>query len=377
MIVDGPFPLTAFLGDSIVYRNLEPVNSALPRFADSAAELGLSGDRLPRKTERDYARVVSHIIGAAGALQGRPAPTRMLCVGDTRMNDGTAFRNLQAVTGWLGAAVICAEKASAPEALEEVEEDLFTANRWRLLESFDRLLASRRLEPGENTVAVIDLDKTAIGARGRNDHIIDEARLDGVRATAADLLGSQYDEKRFLAAYHHLNQPTYHRFTADNQDYLVYICLVIGAEVRRLDDVVSEVINGTLDGFAPFVTWVQEHRSAIANTPLASMHDEVYARFQQGDPTPFKEFRRQEFRATIARMGRLSGTPTAAEALAGEIVITREVAELLEHWQDRGALIIGISDKPDEAALPDSETAAEGLLPLHQALTHRVGDGLT
>ncbi len=374
MRLDGPFPLTAFLGNLIVYRNLEPVDRSLPRFAESAAAIGLPDGRVPRKTEMEYARVVAHIIGEAAKASGRRWPSRLLAVGDTRLNDGTAFRNLQTVTGWEGAAAICAEKPAVAASLEEAEPGLFLANRWPLLEAFDRLLGDRGLAAGEETVAVIDLDKTAIGARGRNDRVIDEARLDGVRATAVSLLGSQYDEPRFLHAYHHLNQPPYHPFTADNQDYLVYICLVIGAEVRSLDEVTAGVADGSLTSFGQFITWVQDHRSAVAGTPLAGVHDEVYCRFREGDPTPFKEFRRQEFRATIARMGCLRGTPSADDALSREIVITREVAELVARWQDRGALVIGVSDKPDEAALPTPEAAAEGLVALHEAATHRVGE---
>jgi len=376
MRVDGPSPLTAFLGDQIVYRNLEPMAPDLPRFAESAASLGLPADRLPRKTEREYALVVAHIIRGAAQRQGRRPPSHLLTVGDTRLNDGTAFRNLQVVTGWDGAAIICSEKASAPAALEEAERGLYLANHWRLLEEFDRLLPAKGLVPGEDTVAVIDLDKTAIGARGRNDHVIDEARLHGVRATAAGLLGTQYDEACFLTAYHHLNQPAFHRFTADNQDYLVYICLMIGAKVRSLDEVVAGIDDASHETFAPFIGWVQEHRRLVAGTPLGDVHDEVYDRFRRGDPTPFKAFRRQEYRATIGRMGCLAGTPSAPDALSREIVITREVAELVERWRSRGAMIIGISDKPDEAALPDAEAEAEGLPPLHRAPTHRVGDSL-
>ena len=32
----------------------------------------------------------------------------------------------------------------------------------------------------------------------------------------------------FQTAYERLNQPEYHPFTTDNQDFLVYICLILG-----------------------------------------------------------------------------------------------------------------------------------------------------
>lgn len=373
MTVDGLYSISDFLGDLIVYRNLEPMNPSLPRLSDSIAALGLPPGRIPRKLETDYAQVVAHISRQAAALEGRGAIARMLAVGDTRLNDGTAFANLRSVTDWQGAAIICSEKPAAPPALEEVESGLFVANRWALLADFHQSLARRGLEPGEDTLAVIDLDKTAIGARGRNDHIIDEARVAGVRSTAADLLGYQYDEPRFLTAYKHLNQPEYHSFTADNQDYLVYICLAIGAGLQSLDDVVQAVHDGSLRTFAQFIEWVDARRSLLAGTPLAQVHDSVYCRFRAGDPTPFKEFRYQEYRATIARMGSLTGTPSAQEALHSEIVLTREVTELIALWKASGALVVGVSDKPDEAALPTTEAAEEGLPALHEAPTHRVG----
>ncbi|MGI6207652.1 MAG: hypothetical protein ACOYEW_05490 [Anaerolineae bacterium] len=373
MIVDGLFSISDFLGDLIVYRNLEPMNPALPRLEESTRALGLPAGRIPRKTEMDYARVVAHIAMQAAALRGTGPITRVLSVGDTRLNDGTAFANLRAATGWDGAAFICSEKLGAEPSLEEAEPGLFLANRWSHLAAFHQALGQRGLTPDGSTLAIVDLDKTAIGARGRNDRVIDEARIAGVRAIAADLLGAQYDEERFLAAYHRLNQPEYHVFTADNQDYLVYICLAIGAGLRTLDDVIQGVRDGSLASFAQFVEWVDANRALLAGTPLAQVHDSVYCRFRAGDPTPFKEFRYQEFRATIARLGCLPGTPSAEEALKSEIVLTREVTELVQLWKDAGTLVIGVSDKPDEAALPTTQAAEEGLAALHEARTHRVG----
>jgi len=35
-------------------------------------------------------------------------------------------------------------------------------------------------------------------------------------------------------------------------------------------------------------------------------------------------------------------------------------------WRDRGALLIGLSDKPDEASAPDRGLAGSGYRPLHR-----------
>jgi hypothetical protein len=57
-----------------------------------------------------------------------------------------------------------------------------------------------------------------------------------------------------------------------------------------------------------------------------------------------------------------------------EIVITQEVRELALEWRSRGALLFGLSDKPDEASLPTPELEQQGYLPLHRSVTHLVGE---
>jgi len=374
VIVHGLVSLADYLGDFVVYRNLQPVDPSLPGLSQLVSRLGLPGG-IPRKTEIDYARVVAAMLDSAARADGRePRLRRLVALGDTRLYDISAFRNLCRVTGWRGQAFICAENTSEPASLENHEPGVYLSNRWGLLGQFVADLRSRDFVVDEDTVIMVDLDKTAVGARGRNDHTIDQARIEGVRRTAATLLGTSYDEERFLVAYYELNQQAYHPFTADNQDYLVYVCLVIAAGLRRLDDVTAEVEGGTLHSFAQFIEQVNERYPDLAGTPLAAVHDSVLARFRAGDPTPFKAFRHNEFRATIERFGRLEGTPSAQEALAGEIVVTHEVVELARHWRGKGALVFGISDKPDEAALPTPEAASAGYLPLHRARTHCVGE---
>ena len=73
-------------------------------------------------------------------------------------------------------------------------------------------------------------------------------------------------------------------------------------------------------------------------------------------------------------MGCLTNPASAQEALESEIVVTREVEQLVRHWQECGAVILGVSDKPDEAALPATEDSACGYPALHEALTHCVGE---
>jgi hypothetical protein len=57
------------------------------------------------------------------------------------------------------------------------------------------------------------------------------------------------------------------------------------------------------------------------------------------------------------------------------IVITEEVRRMALRWRQQGALLFGLSDKPDEASLPTTALAEQGYLPIHQMKTDVVGEG--
>lgn len=52
--------------------------------------------------------------------------------------------------------------------------------------------------------------------------------------------------------------------------------------------------------------------------------------------------------------------------LAMEITITAEVRSAALRWRERGALLLGLSDKPVAASLPTKAMAAAGYRPLHR-----------
>ena len=106
---------------------------------------------------------------------------------------------------------------------------------------------------------------------------------------------------------------------------------------------------------------------------LQSIHDDLTSRVQQGDPTPFKEFRYMEYKTTTARMGQMDASTPVDELLAQEITITQEVRDAALAWRDQGALLFGISDKPDEASIPNAKQESEGCKPIHQVETDAVG----
>lgn len=368
-----------FLGDSVVYRNLVPLDPRLPPLKEIRPHVEVPADVTPRKSEPAYARVIVHLLRQARALDApKAAVERLVYLGDTRLNDGTAFANICRAGDWPGLAFIAAENGARAhvETVEREEGILYVTNRWTAVGDFHHFCREQNFPLDERTAVIIDLDKTALGARGRNDHVIDQARVEAVRRTVGELLGEDFDPESFRTAYDKLNQPEFHPFTADNQDYLAYVCLIVGSGLYGLESLVAEVRAGSLRTFKQFISRVNDHVDELP-TDLRQIHSLVHRRVQQGDPTPFKTFRYNEYRTTIERMGILGVDTPARELLDKEIVITQEVRETALTWQEQGVLLFGLSDKPDEASIPTEELAAQGYLPIHQAQTHAVGESRT
>ncbi len=374
----GRTSVSEFLGDFIVYRNLIPADSRLPPLEAIRDKVGLPESVIPRKSQLEYARVVAHQLERARELTAPGLQLkRIALVGDTRMNDGTAFFNVCEAGGWPGLGFIGAENEKPP-AVEMVDggagRALYMANRWGALHDFDRYCETQGFPIDAGTAVLIDMDKTMLGARGRNARVIDQVRVQAVRDTVARLLGKTFDEDAFRTAYAQLNQTEFHPFTADNQDYLAYICLILGSGLYELAEVVREVRAGQLSSFVQFIAQIDKLAGALPPA-LREIHAEIYANVQAGDPTPFKQFRNNEYYATIGQMGQMGDDASPAELLEGEIVITQEVRVLALEWAARGALIFGLSDKPDEASVPSPELAAQGYKPIHRVMTHAVGAG--
>lgn len=371
----GRGTISEFLSDNVVYRNLVPVDPGLPSLAELWEPLGLLPGQIPRKSSPEYARVMTHLLELTRKRDiVNSRIERIIYVGDTRLNDSTAFLNICQAGNWPGMAFIGAER-DEPFHFEIEEGDigtLFLANRWRALHEFRRFCHNQDFHIDERTAVLLDLDKTALGARGRNDHVIDQVRIEAAIQTVSDLLGDDYDPESFGAAYQNLNQSEFHAFTTDNQDYLVYICLIIASGLFDLDSLVADVRSEKLASFEQFITDVDRHVTRLPAN-LRTIHEDVFFRVQQGDPTPFKAFRYAEYSATAARMGQLDEKTPLGELLSQEIVITQEVREAAIDWREQGALLFGLSDKPDEASIPTAKLASQGYKPIHQIETEIVG----
>jgi hypothetical protein len=256
----------------------------------------------------------------------------------------------------------------------EQEENrlLYLANRWSLLKNFDSYLALHDIPIDENTAIILDLDKTCLGARGRNDQVINQARVEAAFTTVKDLIGDTFDAAAFEQSYNLFNEPEFHPFTTDNQDYLVYICLIVSAGLFEREQLAKDIRGGKVFRFDQFLIDVEMQADKLP-TGVYEIHEDVFARMRQGDPTPFKAFRAQEYLATVAHMGQLDKAVPMDERLSQEIVITQEVRERASNWLFKGALLFGLSDKPDEASVPSEAQTSQGYLPIHKVETSIVG----
>lgn len=363
--------LASVLDDRVAYRNLEPVMPELAGLRATWQRIGLDAYRIPRKTEPDYARVLLHFVQQAQALRRQPPIERLLFIGDTPMNDAQAARNLGKLLPLRG--FIGADRLAQP-AKTAIEGELMLANRWEGLAAWLDWLRAIDTPVDERTALLLDIDKTLIGARGRNDQVIDATRVAAIVATMRAALGATYDAPRFRAIYGRINQTAFHPFTKDNQDYVAYVCLMLMAGVYDEQHFWRDLENGELTSFEVFVQRCD--KTGGMPKELAAVHEQVVKGLGVGDPTPFKAFRRQEYLETLAHMD-VSSDDTSPELwLEREIVVTAEVLSVAGWAVSQGALTFGLSDKPDEASLPTEDQAAEGMSPIHRATMKVYGQAI-
>jgi len=367
--------LAEFFDDRVIYRSLDPLDPQLPRYAELALRVGLPPDVPPRKCQPGYARAAAEHLRAAAHHAGIGDPERILFVGDTRGNDVTAFGQLVEETGWPGVAFIGRDDIETPPSWESdttEERVVLYASRWHLLDELDAFCEALRFPIDERTTVLVDIDKTAIGARGRNDVAIDRARIDAVERTLSAFTGEAPPWDACRRLYNRLNRPSLHRLTADNQDIVATLCVLVVAgavspELPLRDDVAQ--CYASLDELLAET----DSRGDRLPDEVTQLSRRFRAGVAHGVPPEFREFRRHEYAATVDRMNLLPDDAPLEERLQDEITITAEVRRAALRWADRGALVLGLSDKPDAASLPDEAMAAAGRLPLHRTEARVVG----
>ena len=368
--------LSDAFGDFIVYRNLIPVDDRLPTIRDLRSKAGLVEGQLPRKAEPAYASVVGEILCQARRLSGLTSDgTRLLYVGDTMHNDVCAFSNLCQAMGWEGSAFIADEDASTCRQVHPLadRQRLTVSSQWGDIAAFAEEASVKGLGCDEGTVVVVDIDKTLLGARGRNDHAIDRARLKAAYEVAHEIAGTALaDEAAFAQIYGVVNSSAFHPLTEDNQDAIAYVSLLVACGTVDLDQLTASVSARQIEGFRAFVANSIETRRSHLSRGLSALQKSIHKQLQAGNPTPFTLFRQAEYRCTTGLMGYLPDTTSREEMLDQEIVITEEVWMAIKRWRSQGCIIFGLSDKPDEACFP-SDAANADALPLHLTQTHIIG----
>jgi len=336
-------------GDAVIYRDLEPCDPALPRLAELRARLGLPAGPPPRKRDATYARIVRALADTLQAARGSGPLTAIAVIGDTD-NDRLLAEHLRQSGPLPAYAFIGEDRPVAAESLVW-HGDTANATRWHLIHAWAAELDWRGAD-WARTAVLIDIDKTLLGPRGRSDGAIDDARAEGALAVAARLV-PDLDVALFRRIYAELCRREWHPFTLDNQDYVVATALLIATGATTLEALRERIENGSLEGFAPFLAFVEPG----VHPALAPLHAELRTLVAQGDPTPFKAFRRAELTATLARMA------------DGRLTLCGDVYHLCWNLGQRGALLLAASDKPAESAMPTPAQLAAGLQPLHRTPT--------
>ncbi len=366
--------LSSLFDDWIVYRSLTPLDKRVPGLQETWRELGLRSNRTPRKAkDPEYVRVILQFLERIQAARGHPPLQRLIYLGNRQSRDQATLAHLEQHCRWSLATWLCEEDADIPNR-SNARGPHMLSNRWEGILDFAAFLAGQGFSLNAQTAIVVDMDKTIIAARGRNSDALNHARVEGVKQMVKATLGDSFEEPRFQAVYYELNQPKYHFFTEDNQDYVTYIALMASALVYPIEDLLEDVAYGQVNSFGGILEIVERRLAKMPQPGLQALHEEVWTHFLLGDPTVFKSFRGKQYESILAHINPACQTALDEETLLKtEIVITREVFDFLQLARERGTLLFLISDRPDETLIPDAALAQQGYQPIHRLPIKIVG----
>lgn len=371
----GLATLSEFLDDRIVYRDLQPIDRQYQGYVQCARDFGLDPASVPRKPDGSYSKVAVWITEHMQERRSDTEIEELLVIGDTQGTDGVSFEEMVDFALWRGACFICIEAPEEEPALVwDEKQQVATANRWHLLGEWLRQL-SDRFALDDRTAILIDIDKTALGACGRNSSVIDEGRFESLhRALEGQLISSgSFSFEEFRLVYDAVSRPEFFPLTGDNQDYIVYICLIVTTGIITLKEVGSLLAQSM--SFDQLVRWISTQAENQFSMQMRQLHEQYQMCARNGDCTPFKQFRRQEFLNTVQHMGQLPADASPQDRLQKELCITQEVRELSLYMRDRGCLLMSLSDKPNETAMPHPRWH-KGIQPVHRVFTHAVGTSI-
>ncbi len=323
--------LSDIFGNYIVFRELNPADKNLPQFSEIKTAHSLT--KLPRKKDEEYAKALYYIFSKAKDFN------KVFYIGDTLMSDASVIKNFLKFPEIETFGIITREGEIGKF---EFRENFLLSGRWADLEKAFSVCEEKVFRADERTVLIIDIDKTAIGARGRNDKAIDKARLDAIRELAEEIFG-KIDEEKFSKAYQIANKKEFFYITEDNQD-IVYLLSFFVYEGTVSED---ELSGKKFENAKELIEKV-----SVRNPVLKKYAETILKNIEGKNPTAFPEFRKKEFLKTIARADFLPDKTPVAELLSEEITITGEVYRLALKLKKRGVLVFGVSDKPALSTMP-------------------------
>jgi hypothetical protein len=330
--------LNEIFNDYIVFRELNPIKKDLPGFKEIQKELNLNV--LPRKNTFEFALVLSYILDKISRFK------RVYYLGDTEGNDGNIIKNLASLNKYDVLGIITDNTLKIDNCGKNPPIILNT--KWENLQG----IVEKEFNFSEDSVLIIDIDKTLIGARGRNEKAIDKARTDAIFEMLKGI-NPQYRKSNFLNIYNKINTKNFMTFTGDNQDIVAITSIVIYLGEISFDEFEKGLKERKIINPTNFLMGLL--KKGLKNKNLEATVSGIVNLLLKNNPTPFVEFRKKEFKATIDRMDFLSDHEDIDNLLNEEILITKEVFEVGKLAQLNSAYIFGLSDKPELATLPSKE----------------------
>ena len=328
--------LNTIFENYIVFRELNPLRKELPSFSELKKQLKF--DFLPRKKDPEYAKVLSFLFKKIGDFE------KVIYFGDTYLNDGNVIKNLTELDEYEVSGVITEERE---QDYIKFKGNIIINTKWRNLLPILEILERRGFLLDEKTIVVIDIDKTFIGARGRNNKAIDKARMDAITSIIKDALGG-IEEDRFDYVYSRLNRRSLHSFTGDNQDIVAIMSILFYGDYYALGRFIREFYAGKWRGPLEFFNTI----TISPNEKAYKLLEEVKENLLKKNPTAFPTFREREFSCTLKRMDFLPDISDVRKLLNEEILITKEVYDVGLIAKKKGALVFGLSDKPELSSIP-------------------------
>jgi hypothetical protein len=386
----GTAKISDLFGRRVILRKMERLDTHERLLSASAG--------VARKYQPGYAQALSRHL-----KRSFPDVRKVIYVGDTHKNDGTAIRNLQAL-GWDASGFICEPKLGIGQLW--FNNVLYT-NRWTDLVAFADRVTSRI---GRSTIGIFDIDQTLWAPKGIHEGPLTSSRvramlrlIDGYIGTP-DIEVAQRARQRIPALYQEISEVKYLPLTLDNEDFKAVVCVFLslnlmfdqlrlesgreeGAaffdEIGRLDT--DEYVDLIRKKYLP--TFLRADREGEANITHLIMETlstaQTYQYSYYGETNGILvpkvvEHLREIFRETVGvssvqyRMFRSAELEEALGRIGSDnniddqLVLSKPAWDFATWLADRGATLLALSDRPDESTVsPSGESLLDASMTIY------------